>query len=141
VWALAADPDGPKRLRERFPPVAGPKPETIREWIADLDHATYARREEASAALAKAGPLCAPAVRRALQNKPTPEARERLEKVLAGISHRPTADDVVCSRAVHALELAGTEAGRKILAEWANGVDGAWLTADARAALGRLKAR
>jgi hypothetical protein len=113
----------------------------VKGWIADLDHPMYARREEATAALAKAGPLCEPAVRRALQNKPTPEARQRLEKVLAGINPRPSADDVVHSRAVHALELAGTEAARKVLAEWASGIEGAWLTADARAALRRLQPR
>jgi hypothetical protein len=128
-------------LGERFRRLDEPKPETVRGWIADLDHAMYSRREEASAALAKAGPLCEPAVRRALQDKPTPEARQRLEKVLAGISYRPTADDVVHSRAVHALELAGTEAARKVLVDWANGVEGTWLSADARAALRRLKAR
>jgi RNA polymerase sigma factor (sigma-70 family) len=141
VWALAADPDGPRLLRERFPSIDSPTPETVKGWIADLDHPTYARREEATAALAKAGPLCEPAVRRAIQNKPTPEARQRLEKVLAGISLRPSANDVVHSRAVHALELAGTDAARKVLAEWASGIEGAWLTADARAALRRLKAR
>jgi RNA polymerase sigma factor (sigma-70 family) len=141
VWALAADPDGPKRLRERFPPVAEPKPETVQQWIADLDHPTFARREAAETALAKAGRLTEPAVRRALEGKPTAEARQRLEKVLAGISHRPTAEDIVHSRAVHAMELANTEAARKVLAEWAAGTDGAWLTTDARAALERLRSR
>jgi hypothetical protein len=141
VWALAADPAGPKRLRERFPPVAEPKPEAVREWIADLDHPTFAGREAAETALAKAGRFAEPAVRRALQGKPTAEARQRLEKVLAGISRRPTKEDVIHSRAVHAMELANTEAARKVLAEWAAGAEGAWLTTDARAALERLRAR
>jgi hypothetical protein len=39
------------------------------------------------------------------------------------------------------VELAGTEAAKKVLAEWAAGVEGTWLTDDARAALHRLKAR
>jgi RNA polymerase sigma factor (sigma-70 family) len=141
VWALAAEPDGPKRLRERFPPIAEPKLETIRAWIADLDHAMYTRREEASAALAKAGPLCEPSVRRALQGKPTAEARERLVKILAGITRKPSRDDITHSRAVQAMELANTAAARKVLEEWAGGVEGAWLTVEARAALERLRAR
>jgi hypothetical protein len=141
TWALAADPDGPKKLRDRFPPVAEPKPEAIRGWITDLDHPTFARREAAETALAKAGRLTEPAVRRALAGKPSAEARQRLEKVLAGISHRPTAEDIAHSRAVHALELADTEAARKVLADWAAGADGAWLTTDARAALERLRGR
>lgn len=141
IWALAADPDGPKVLRERFPPAAGPTPETIRDWIADLDHATFARREAASAALVKAGPLTEPAVRRALDANPSPEARERLTKVLAGISHKPSRDDVIHARAVHAMELANTPAARKVLEEWAGGMEGTWLTTDARSALQRLRAR
>jgi DNA-binding beta-propeller fold protein YncE len=141
IWALAADPDGPKRLRERFPPISEPKPDTIQAWISDLDHPTFARREAAETALAKAGRTSEPAVRRALEGKPTAEARQRLEKVLAGISHRPTAEDLVHSRVVHAMELANTEAARKVLAEWAAGAEGAWLTTDARAALERLRAR
>ena len=141
VWALAAAPDGPRRLGVRFPPVREPKPETIQAWIADLDHPTFARREAAETALAKAGRFSEPAVRRALAGKPSAEARQRLEKIVAGISHRPTAEDIAHSRAVHALELANTEAARKVLAEWAAGAEGAWLTADARAALGRQRAR
>lgn len=141
TWALAADPDGPKRVRERFPPVAAPKPETIQAWIADLDHPTFARREAAETALAKAGRFTEPAVRRALEGTSTAEARQRLEKVLAGISRRPTAEDIVHSRAVHAMELANTAAARKVLQEWAAGAEGAWLTTEARAALERLRGR
>lgn len=139
-WALAGDPDGPKRLRERFPPINALKLETIKEWIADLDHETFARREAASKALTEAGVLVEPVVRKALTGKPTAEARERLEKVLKSIDRKPTRNDVLHSRAVHAMELANTEAARKVLEEWAGGVPGAWLTVDAKLALERLRA-
>ncbi|HKB00826.1 MAG TPA: sigma-70 family RNA polymerase sigma factor [Gemmataceae bacterium] len=141
VWALAADPDGPKWLRERFPPAAEPTSETVKGWIADLDHPTFARRETATAALAKAGELAEPAVRRALAGDPSPEARQRLEKLLPGLTRRPSRGDVIHSRAVQAMELANTPAARRLLEEWAAGVEGAWLTTDARAALGRLRSR
>jgi hypothetical protein len=140
VWALSTDPAGPKQLRERFPPADGPTPGTVTGWIADLDHATFARREAASTALAKAGELAEPAVRRALMAGPTPEARQRLEKVLAGLTpRRPSRDDVTHARAVQAMELANTPAARKVLEDWAAGVEGVWLTTDARAALARLR--
>ena len=42
------------------------------------------------------------------------------------------------ARAVLAMEVAGTEAARKVLAEWADGTEGARLTIDAKAALSRL---
>jgi WD40 repeat protein len=141
VWALSADPDGPKRLRERFRPIEDAKPEAVKAWIADLDHPTFARREAATGALAKAGVLAEPAVRRALRAGPTAEARERLEKVLAGIDRRPSRDDLAHARAVQAMELAGTPAARAVLEEWAAGAEGAWLTEDATAALRRLRAR
>jgi WD40 repeat protein len=138
IWALAADPDGPNRLRDRIKPADEPRAETLRGCVADLDDPTFARREAAMAALTKAGVLAEPAIRKALAGTPTAEARERLNKVLAGIDHKPTREDVIHSRAVHALELANTDAARKVLTEWAAGLDGAWLTIDARLALRRL---
>jgi RNA polymerase sigma factor (sigma-70 family) len=141
IWALAADPDGPRRLRERFPPVTDPKPDVIRGWIADLDHPTFARREAASKALTEAGVLVEPAVRAALAADPTPEARQRLEKIVKALTHNPTPADVRSSRAVHAMELANTAAARRVLEEWAGGVAGAWLTVDAKRTLDRLRAR
>jgi WD40 repeat protein len=141
VWALAADPNGPKLLRERFPPVVEPKPETIQEWIADLDHPTFARREAASGALAKAWAVSEPAIRRALAASPSAEARQRLEKILAAIDRRPSKDDIAHSRAVQVLELANTPAARRVLEGWAGGLEGAWLTTDARAARARLRSR
>jgi len=141
MWALAGDPNGPKRLRERFPRVEWPKAETVQAWIAELDHPMYSRREEASAALAKAGPLCEPAVRRALEGNPTAEARERLTKIITGIKRTPSRDDIAHSRAVQAMELANTASARKVLEEWAVGAEGAWLTVEARTALERLRSR
>jgi RNA polymerase sigma factor (sigma-70 family) len=141
IWALATDPDGPKKLRERFKPVEDPKPEFIRGWIADLDHPIFANREAASKALADAGIRIEPAIRKTLSDKPTAEARERLEKILRGIDRKPTRTDVLHSRAVHVMELVNTEAARKVLEEWAGGVAGAWLTVDAKSALERLRAR
>jgi WD40 repeat protein len=139
IWTLAADPDGPKKLREHIKPFEHPKPDAIQGLIADLDHPMFARREEASKALSDLGVFVEPAIRKALSEKPTAEARERLEKVRKGIDRKPTRIDLLHSRAVHAVELANTEAARKVLEEWAGGAAGAWLTVDAKAALERLR--
>jgi len=141
IWAFAADPDGPKKLRERFKPIQDPKPDVIQGWIADVDDAMFVRREAASKALIDAGVFVEPAVRKALAAKPTAEARERLEKVLKALSRKPTREDLLHSRAVQAMELANTESARKVLKEWASGVAGAWLTTDAKLALDRLRVR
>ena len=45
------------------------------------------------------------------------------------------------ARAVLAMELAGTDAAKRLIAEWAAGAPGARLTIDARAALARLEDR
>ncbi len=141
IWALAADPDGPKKIHEHIKPVDEPKPETVRAWIADLDHPMFARREAASKALTGAGVLVEPAIRKALTAKPTAEARDRLEKIFHALDRKPTRTDILHSRAVYALELANTEAARQVLKEWAGGIAGAWLTVDAKLALDRLHVR
>jgi hypothetical protein len=138
VWALAADPKGTEMVRAAVKPADGPKAETVREWIGDLDHPQFAKREAASAALIQAGRFAEPGVREALAAKPTAEARERLEKILAGLPKRPSAEEVFQTRAVQAMELTCTQAAGQLLREWASGLPGAWLTVEAKGALGRL---
>ena len=140
IWTLADDPEGPARVRGAIKPATEPKPETVAAWIADLDHPQFAKREAASAALVRAGRLADPAVREALAGKPTPEARERLEKVLPALPKRPSADEVFQTRAVQAMEMARREGARQLLREWAGGLPGAWLTVEAKGAIGRLAA-
>jgi hypothetical protein len=61
-----------------------------------------------------------------------------LDRLSAG---KPTADEVRAVRAVEAAEWAGTADAVKLLEAWAGGAEGARLTAEARAALARLKRR
>ena len=125
---------------ERFPPVAEPKPETIQGWIADLDHATFSRREEASAALAKAGPSARAGGAAGAAGQA--DARGPPAAGKGPGRHQPPAD----GRATWSTRgpsmpwnWPDTEAARKVLAEWADGVEGTWLSADARAALRRTE--
>jgi RNA polymerase sigma factor (sigma-70 family) len=141
IWTLANDPAGPELARAAVKPARGPKPEAVAAWIADLDHPQFAKREAASAALIRAGRLAEPAVREALAGKPSAEARERLEKIVTALPKRPSMDEVFQTRAVQAMEMARTEAARQLLREWAAGLPGAWLTVEAKGALGRLGSR
>jgi hypothetical protein len=64
--------------------------------------------------------------------------RARLNRLLASITPERTPAEAIQARAATAMELAGTVAAKKLLADWAAGAPGARLTQDAKAALVRL---
>ena len=138
VWALAADPRGPDVLRGKVPVAPASAVEKARQWIADLGADRFAVREAATRGLEGLGRLAEPELRAARDRATAEEVRTRLDGLLAKIPRERVGTEVVHARAVLALELAGTEAARKVLAEWAAGAPGARLTRDAKAALGRL---
>jgi len=53
----------------------------ITRWIADLDSGQFAVREKATRELEKLGESARPALRKALEDHPKPEARKRLERL------------------------------------------------------------
>jgi WD40 repeat protein len=141
IWALSADKAGPDLLRSKVQPVRPPRPEQVRQWLADLGSERFAVRETATRGLRHLGRLVEPDLRAARPKATGEEVRARLDALLAGIVRERTPSERINARAVTALELAGTEAATKVLADWAAGAPAARLTQDARAALSRLKAR
>ncbi|MBO0699826.1 MAG: hypothetical protein J2P46_15620, partial [Zavarzinella sp.] len=140
VWALASDPGAVELLRAKVP-VQPVIPEAkLKQWIADLGADRFAVREAATKALQDLGRVAEPELRAARDRVSGEEVRSRLDALLAKLPRGRTGEDVVWARAVQALELAGTEAARKLLTEWAAGASAARLTIDAKAALGRLDA-
>lgn len=138
IWALAADPGGPRLLREKV--LASKLPaEQVRRWLADLDADRYAVREAASRALRDQGRLVEPELRAELAVTRAEEKRARLAALVARLTPERTGTEVVHARAVAALERAGTDAAKRVLAEWAAGAPGARLTKDAKAAMDRLE--
>jgi WD40 repeat protein len=137
VWALAAEAKGPEVLRGKIAPAKPLTPDQVRQWIADLGADRFATREAATKALTEFGRLAEPVLRAARAKTGSEEVRVRLDAILAKVVRVRTPAEVVQARAVAALELAGTEAARKLLSEWAAGADGARLTIDAKAALTR----
>ena len=67
-------------------PPAPADPKAIRAWVGDLGSNEFKVRERAAKELAVAGRPAAGLLREALAANPTPEARERLEKLLAAVS-------------------------------------------------------
>lgn len=138
VWALAAAPEQTlPLLKERLrPPAADPKATARR--LADLDGDDYAVREQAEKELGEQGDLVEPALRKALDGRPSPEVRRRVEELLEQLNGPRWFQKV---RAVEALERIGTREAEKVLQEVAQGAPDARLTAEAKSALERLSRR
>jgi hypothetical protein len=60
---------------------ASADPQKIERWISELNSDQFAVREKATRELEKLGESAQPALRRALENHPKPEARKRLERL------------------------------------------------------------
>jgi hypothetical protein len=86
---------GPVRLTVYVPnpnPPAPADPKAVRRWIADLASDDFKTRERAAKELDDVGPPAAALVRKALKAGPPAEARDRMEKLLAGMSRDLRAD-------------------------------------------------
>jgi WD40 repeat protein len=138
ICDLAASPAGVKFLGRALPPVPRPPDEArIARLLKALDGDDFQGRETATQTLAKLGEGVEPALRRALEGKPSPEARRRLERLLAGDS----AERLRTARALEALELSRLAEADQVLASLAKGNPEAWRTQEAKAALERRLAK
>jgi hypothetical protein len=142
VWAAARHPDVAVRLfREKWPVREHPEDvQRLRGLIADLDSATFSKREKAAAQLRQLGWRAEPELRRAVKTS-SPEVGRRIEALLARLAPPAAAEaspeDAREMRAVWALELAGTPDARRLLAGWASAHVGRRLAVEAAAALKR----
>ncbi|HVK08620.1 MAG TPA: WD40 repeat domain-containing protein, partial [Gemmataceae bacterium] len=142
VWHFADAPDDVTVpfLCDRLPPATAADVERLRQAVRDLDGDRFAVREMAATVLAKAGHFAGPALRAALDGKPSAEARQRIEALLEKIVGPPAGGEARrLDRAIAALERKGTPEAKRLLKDLAAGADGAWLTDAARAALARAE--
>jgi RNA polymerase sigma factor (sigma-70 family) len=139
VWALAADPAAPALLRQHIAPVRlDVRPERVSQLITDLDSPQFSVRDAAQRALAELEGNARPALLGALAKKPSLEMERRIRKLLDALEGEGSATELRALRAVHALELQGSDAARQVLRDWSEGTSGLRLTEAARAALMRL---
>jgi hypothetical protein len=128
-------------LRDRLQPAADRK-EDITAWVSQLDHARFAVRQKAEAALLAVGEEAVPQLREALKAPPSAEARMRLESLLTKIQQARVPDPVT-RRLLWSVELLaqlGSPQARQLLDRLARGSPDAWVTREAKAARHRLKA-
>jgi RNA polymerase sigma factor (sigma-70 family) len=142
IAALAAAPGQTAAfLGEKVKPAAAPDPKRVAQLITDLDSKQFDVRQKATAELEKLAELVVPALRAALEKRPTLEAAQRIERILALVAGQPLPPEKLRGlRAVETLEYIATPNARAVLRALGQGAPGAHLTRDAQAALVRLGA-
>ena len=126
-------------LTERLRPVATIPAEQVRRLVAALDDDSFEARGAAERKLAALGSRVWPALRKALGQHPSLEARRRLERILENEKRPPPNDMLRTCRALRALVWADTSQARDLLRKLASGDPDAPLTQEAKAALRRLE--
>src|SRR5262249_11604410 len=109
--------------------------------IADLDSDRFAVRQKATEELERLEELAAPALRQALEGKPSLEAGRRIRALLERVRTIPPRESLRGLRAIETLECIGTPDAQQVLKSLAQGTPEARLTQEAKAALQRLAKR
>jgi hypothetical protein len=145
LWTLTAVPGrSVPFLKDQLSAVPrGPKlAEALDELIANLDSEEFTLRVKASAEVARFGTLAEPALKKALEAKPSLEVRRRIEALLELLNkNRWTGMPLQSWRALAVLERIGTDDARQLLERLAKGDPDARLSQEAVAALERLQRR
>jgi hypothetical protein len=106
--------------------------------LAELDSDDFEVREKSTAELAKLGEAVESALRKALEGKPSPEARRRVESLLHKLRRvSPEPERLRELRALEVLERIDSPEVRQLLTTLAEGLPEARLTREAKAALQR----
>jgi WD40 repeat protein len=127
-------------LAKQLPPDKAVADERLAQPIGALDSPRFTTREQSEKELTRLADLAAPALRRALDGRPSAEVHQRAERLLKALDWPLTNAALLRKlRAVEALEHIGTPEARTLLAELANGDPAARLTREARASLERRR--
>jgi hypothetical protein len=114
----------------------------LRVWIADLDTDDFAKRETASNELAKHLTKAEPLLKECLANKPSVEARRRIEALLALADSRPLSQETIGDlRALEVLEQSGAAAIEDVARQLTEGNYDPHVVSAATAARQQLRAR
>ncbi len=131
-------------LADRLRPVQAAAPERLAHLIAELENDKFDVRERATRELAALEEMAILALQNALQNRPTPEARWRLSRLLERLSadqEVPCPDVLRALRVIEVLERIGDRDARRFLSRLAAGAAAARRTREAKGALERLTRR
>jgi RNA polymerase sigma factor (sigma-70 family) len=135
VWALTACADQTVAfLRNRLHPVLPVNPTHLARLLADLDSDAFEARDAADRALGALGERAETALRKAMANRPSLEARRRIERLLSKLSGPLTQpEQILAARAVEVLEHIRTPEARHLLHKLAQAASQACPTGDEKA--------
>jgi RNA polymerase sigma factor (sigma-70 family) len=103
-------------LKERLQPPAMPNAARIARLLADLDSEQFTVRQQAKNELEKIGEEAAPALRKALTEKPSPEAGPQIERLLSTIEQQQASPESLRAlRALEVLERIGSPNAKQLL--------------------------
>jgi WD40 repeat protein len=126
-------------LGQHLKPIPATNPENMERLIADLDSEKFSVRHAATQELSTLERLAEPYLLKALENRPSPEVRNRVEHLLSQLTEDCQAPGELRGlRAVEVLERIGTSDAKQCLQALAGGAIGSRQTQDARASLSRL---
>jgi hypothetical protein len=141
-WALAANPEkAVPYLKKVVQPALPVSSKEVEKLIANLDHSEFDVREAASKALAIIGAQAELELRKTLDNKPTAEARGRIETILGPPRIIRSPEILRKVRAIQTFEQIGSKDAREALSGLAGGAPAARETQEAKASLDRLAKR
>jgi WD40 repeat protein len=145
VQRLAASgPEGAVFLKTRLKAPAETDARRVARLLKDLDDDEFEKREKATEELKGLGQRAEAALREALKNSPSAEARHRIERLLERLKpdeNTSPSPELVGLRVIEALELNGGAEARAALEGLAKGTDNERLAAEAKASLARLAGR
>jgi RNA polymerase sigma factor (sigma-70 family) len=142
IRRLAADPETAlKTANEHLKPAKPIDSQWVAARLRDLDSQKFAERDRATRELEECGDNVAAAVEKLLATKPSAEARQRAEKILAKIRGRDATDQAAqFLRALEVLEWLGTAKARELVEKLAKGAEGVSFTEEAKRSLKRWRA-
>jgi hypothetical protein len=124
-------------LKKELRPVPPADTAQVARWLADLDSDAFETRRAAARELEKLGDSAESQLRLALRGKPSAEVRRTLEQLLPSLG--AGAERERTRRALEVLKYVGTPEAAQVLKALAAGAPDAWLTREAREALGRVE--
>jgi hypothetical protein len=130
-------------LKGRFKRLPGVDEQGLARLIADLDADEFAVRDRATRALEGLGSRAEPALRQALEGRPSAEVRTRVGRLLERLKSGkvPPSPELIGLRVLEALEHSGSPSARQGLTEMTADEPGSRLAQEAKAALARLARR
>jgi RNA polymerase sigma factor (sigma-70 family) len=138
--ALAASPKpAVALLRDKLSSMAQADPQKLAQLLEALDDDRFAVRKQAVGALERLGCEAEPALRKKLTERPSVEARQRIEAILTKLEQPIVSGNSLRQlRGLEALERIGTPEARQALEKLADGPGHTWLTLEAKKSLARL---